>query len=35
MAIAAFNGDLPEGSLITEDGMVISLPANSTEITVD
>ena len=35
MAIAAFNGDLPEGSLITEDGMIISLPANSTEITVD
>ena len=35
MAIAAFNGDLPEGSLITEDGLIISLPANSTEITVD
>ncbi len=35
MAIAAFNGDLPEDALITEDGMVISLPANSKEITVD
>ncbi len=35
MAIAAFNGGLPEGALITEDGMVISLPANSKEITVD
>ena len=35
MAISAFNGGLPEGALITEDGMVISLPANSNEITVD
>ena len=35
MAIAAFNGGLPEGTLITEDGMVISLPANSEEISVD
>ena len=35
MGIAAFNGGLPEGALITEDGMVISLPANSKEITVD
>jgi hypothetical protein len=26
---------LPDGALITEDGMVISLPANSKEITVD
>ena len=35
MAIATFNGSLPEGALITEDGMVISLPANSKEITVE
>jgi ribonuclease Z len=35
MAIAAFKGGLPDGALITEDGMVISLPANSKEITVD
>ena len=35
MAIAAFNGDLPDGALITEDGMVISLPVGSKEITVD
>ena len=35
MAIAAFNGGLPDGALITEDGMVISLPANSKEITVE
>ncbi len=35
MGIAAFSGGLPEGALITEDGMVISLPANSKEITVD
>jgi ribonuclease Z len=35
MAIAAFNGDLPDGALITEDGMVISLPVGSKEITID
>ena len=35
MAIAAFNGDLPDGALITEDGMVISLQVGSKEITVD
>ena len=35
MAIAAFNGGLPDGALITEDGMMISLPANSKEISVD
>ena len=35
MAIAAFNGDLPDGALITEDGMVISLPVGSKEIAVD
>ncbi|HBW82560.1 MAG TPA: hypothetical protein DEF79_00820 [Gammaproteobacteria bacterium] len=35
MAIAAFNGDLPDGAVITEDGMVILLPANSDEIMVD
>ena len=35
MAIAAFNGDLPDGALITEDGMVITLPVGSKEIVVD
>jgi ribonuclease Z len=35
MANAAFKAGLPDGALITEDGMVISLPANSKEITVD
>jgi ribonuclease Z len=35
MAIAAFNGDLPDGALITEDGMVISLPVGSKEIVID
>ena len=35
MANAAFKAGLPEGALITEDGMVISLPANSKEITVE
>ena len=35
MAIAAFNGDLPDGALITEDGMVITLPVGSKEIAVD
>ena len=35
MAIAAFKGGLPDGAIITEDGMVISLPANSKEIMVD
>ena len=35
MAITAFNGDLPDGVLITEDGMVITLPVGSKEIAVD
>ena len=35
MAIAAFKGGLPDGVLITEDGMVISLPASSKEITFE
>jgi len=35
MANAAFKAGLPDGALITEDGMVISLPANSKEITVE
>mgnify|MGYP000182544122 FL=1 len=35
MAIAAFNGDLPDGALITEDGMVIFLPVGSKEIVID
>ncbi len=35
MANATFKAGLPDGALITEDGMVISLPANSKEITVE
>lgn len=35
MASGAFKARLPDGALITEDGMVISLPANSKEITVE
>ena len=35
MASGAFKAGLPDGALITEDGMVISLPANSKEITVE
>ena len=35
MASEAFKAGLPDGALITEDGMVISLPANSKEITVE
>jgi len=35
MANAAFKAGLPDGALITEDGMVISLPANSKENTVE
>ena len=35
MARGAFKAGLPDGALITEDGMVISLPANSKEITVE
>ena len=35
MAIAATNSGLPDGALLTEDGMVISLPAGSKEIAID
>jgi ribonuclease Z len=35
MALRAFSNDIPEGALLTEDGMVISLPAGSKEIGID
>jgi ribonuclease Z len=35
MALTAFSRDVPEGAIITEDGMVISLPAGSEEIEID
>lgn len=35
MAVAAFSRGMPEGAIITEDGMVISLPADSDEINID
>ncbi len=35
MALRAFSNDIPEGALLTEDGMVISLPAGSEEIRID
>lgn len=35
MAVTAFSQDLPEGALLTEDGMTISLPSNSGEIVID
>ena len=35
MGIAAFKNGLPDKAVITEDGMVIRLPVNSKEITVD
>lgn len=35
MGVAAFNRGVPEGAIITEDGMVISLPADSAEIAVE
>lgn len=35
MALRAFSNDIPESALLTEDGMVISLPAGSKEIGID
>ena len=35
MALRAFSNDIPEGALLTEDGMVISLSAGSEEIGID
>lgn len=35
IALRAFSNDIPEGALLTEDGMVISLPAGSEEIGID
>ncbi|MDB2553639.1 MBL fold metallo-hydrolase [Gammaproteobacteria bacterium] len=35
IALRAFSNDIPEGALLTEDGMVISLPAGSKEIGID
>ncbi len=35
MAVSTFTGVIPEGTLITEDGMVISLPAGSEDINID
>ena len=35
MAVSTFTGLIPEGALITEDGMVISLPAGSEDINID
>jgi ribonuclease Z len=35
MALRAFSNDIPQGALLTEDGMVISLPAGSEEIGID
>ena len=35
MALRAFSNDIPEGALLTEDGIVISLPAGSEEIGID
>ena len=33
--LAAFSGNLPDGAIITEDGMTISLPAGSEDIVID
>ena len=35
MAVGAFNRSIPEGALITEDAMVISLPSGSEDILID
>ena len=35
MAVSTFTGGIPEGAVITEDGMVISLPAGSEDINID
>ena len=35
MAVVAFSRGIPESAIITEDGMVISLPANSEAINID
>ena len=35
MAVAAYNRSIPEGALITEDAMVISLPSGSEDILID
>jgi hypothetical protein len=35
MAVAAFSRGIPEGAIITEDAMVISLPSNSEDIDID
>ena len=35
MAVSTFTAVIPEGALITEDGMVISLPAGSEDINID
>ena len=35
MGIAAFTREIPNGTILTEDGMVIALPSNSEEINID
>lgn len=35
MAITAFTRDVPDGTILTEDGMVIELPSGSEEINID
>ena len=35
MALAAFAQGIPEGAILTEDGMVISLPADSEDIVIE
>jgi ribonuclease Z len=35
MAVAAFNRGIPDGAIITEDGMVISLPSGTEDMTIE
>jgi len=35
MALGVYVNSMPEGAVITEDGMVFSLPAESNEIVIE
>ena len=35
MGVAAFNRGIPDGAIITEDGMVISLPSGTEDMTIE
>ncbi|MBT8146273.1 MAG: MBL fold metallo-hydrolase, partial [Gammaproteobacteria bacterium] len=35
LALGAFTQGIPEGAILTEDGMVISLPADSEQIDIE